>query len=46
MIPLVILARNKTLMGEFVNRNITTLLSLVFVAIILVFNSYLLLNVK
>jgi manganese transport protein len=46
MIPLVILARNKTLMGEFVNRNITTLLSLVFVAIILVFNSYLLLNIR
>jgi manganese transport protein len=46
MIPLVILSRNKALMGEFVNRNITTLLSLVFVGIILVFNSYLLLNVK
>jgi manganese transport protein len=46
MIPLVILARNKTLMGEFVNRNITTVLSLVFAAIILSFNSYLLLNVK
>jgi manganese transport protein len=46
MIPLVIISRNKTLMGEFVNRNITTLLSLVFVAIILSFNSYLLLNVK
>src|ERR687888_2090389 len=46
MIPLVIISRNKTLMGEFVNRNTTTLLSLVFVAIILSFNSYLLLNVK
>lgn len=46
MIPLVILARNKTLMGEFVNRNITTLLSMVFVGIILMFNSYLLLNLK
>src|ERR687885_679775 len=46
MIPLVILAKNKTLMGEFVNRNITTLLSMVFVAIILMFNSYLLLNLK
>src|ERR687887_2126454 len=45
MIPLVIISRNKTLMGEFVNRNTTTLLSLVFVAIILSFNSYLLLNV-
>src|SRR5919199_2444226 len=46
MIPLVILAKNKTLMGEFVNRNITTLLSMVFVGIILMFNSYLLLNLK
>jgi manganese transport protein len=46
MIPLVILARNKTLMGEFVNRNITTLLSMVFVGIIVMFNSYLLLNLK
>jgi manganese transport protein len=46
MIPLVILARNKTLMGEFVNRNITTILSMVFVGIILMFNSYLLLNLK
>jgi manganese transport protein len=46
MIPLVILARNKTLMGEFVNRNITTVLSMVFVGIILMFNSYLLLNLK
>jgi manganese transport protein len=46
MIPLVILARNKTLMGEFVNRNITTLLSIVFVGIILMFNSYLLINLK
>ncbi|MBV9177195.1 MAG: Nramp family divalent metal transporter [Nitrososphaeraceae archaeon] len=41
MIPLVILTRNKGLMGEFVNRNITTIISLVFVAIILAFNSYL-----
>jgi manganese transport protein len=46
MIPLVILTRSKVLMGEFVNRNITTLLSLVFVGIILMFNSYLLLNIK
>jgi manganese transport protein len=46
MIPLVILARNKTLMGEFVNRNITTILSTVFVGIILMFNSYLLLNLR
>jgi manganese transport protein len=46
MIPLVIISRNKTLMGEFVNRNITTVLSIVFVLIILSFNSYLLLNLK
>ena len=46
MIPLVIISRNKTLMGEFVNRNITTALSMVFVTIILSFNSYLLLNIK
>jgi manganese transport protein len=46
MIPLVIISRNKTLMGEFVNRNITTVLSMVFVGIILMFNSYLLLNIR
>jgi manganese transport protein len=46
MIPLVLISRNKTLMGEFVNRNIITALSMVFVAIILSFNSYLLLNIK
>ena len=46
MIPLVIISRNKTLMGEFVNRNITTVLSIVFVVVILSFNSYLLLNLR
>jgi len=46
MIPLVIISRNKALMGEFVNRNITTVLSLIFVAIILSFNSYLLFNTR
>ena len=45
MIPLVIITRDKTLMGEFVNRKRTTLLAVIFVGIILVFNSYLLLNV-
>jgi manganese transport protein len=45
MIPLVIITRDKTLMGEFVNRKLTTLLAIVFVGIILVFNSYLLLSV-
>jgi manganese transport protein len=46
MIPLVILTRNKRLMGEFVNRNITTSLAMVFVGTILMFNSYLLLNIR
>jgi manganese transport protein len=46
MIPLVILSRNKTLMGEFVNRKITTIIAVVFVGIILMFNSYLLVNIR
>ena len=41
MIPLVLLTRNKAVMGEFGNRNITTIISIVFVALILGFNSYL-----
>jgi manganese transport protein len=41
MVPLVLLTRNKGVMGEFVNRNITTIISIVFVGIILAFNSYL-----
>lgn len=41
MIPLVLLSRNKKLMGEFVNRKITTAASFIFVGIILAFNSYL-----
>jgi manganese transport protein len=41
MIPLVMLARNKELMGEFVNRSITTIIAVIFVGIILAFNSYL-----
>ena len=41
VIPLVLLTRNKEVMGEFVNRNITTIISIVFVGIILAFNSYL-----
>jgi manganese transport protein len=44
MIPLVIATRNRKLMGEFVNKRITTLLAIIFVCIILVFNSYLLLS--
>jgi manganese transport protein len=46
MIPLVILTRNKPLMGEFVNRNVTSFLAIVFVGIILMFNSYLLVNIR
>jgi manganese transport protein len=41
MIPLVLLTRNKGVMGEFVNRKTTTLAAFVFVGIILAFNSYL-----
>jgi manganese transport protein len=46
MIPLVILSADKTLMNEFVNRRITTVVSIGFVGIILVFNSYLLIRIK
>jgi manganese transport protein len=46
MIPLVILTRNRVLMGEFVNRNITTIIAITFVGIILAFNSYFILNIK
>lgn len=44
MIPLVMLCRDKNVMGEFVNRRITTVLAFGFVAIILAFNSYLLIS--
>ena len=44
MIPLVLLTRNKNLMGEFVNRRITNIIAFAFVGIILGFNSYLLLT--
>src|SRR5919206_5035877 len=42
MIPLVIISRNKSLMGEFVNKKITTIFAFGIVAVILVFNAYLL----
>lgn len=45
MIPLVLITRDKRLMGEFVNKKLTTLLAIIFVGIILVFNSYLLFSV-
>jgi len=38
VIPVVMLTMNKKLMGEFVNRKITTIIACVFVGIILVFN--------
>lgn len=44
MIPLVLLTRNKRVMGEFVNRKTTTLAAFVFVGVILAFNSYLMLS--
>jgi len=44
IIPLVILTRSKKLMGEFVNRKITTIVASIFVGIIVGFNSYMLLS--
>ena len=41
VIPLVLISKNKSLMGEFVNKKSTTILSIIFVAIILTLNSYL-----
>jgi len=38
VIPVVILTMDKKLMGEFVNRKITTIIACVFVGIILIFN--------
>ncbi|MHB8546009.1 MAG: Nramp family divalent metal transporter [Nitrosotalea sp.] len=44
VIPVVILTMNKKLMGEFVNRKITTIVACLFVGIILVFNMLSLIN--
>lgn len=44
MIPLVMLCRDKKLMGEFVNKRMTTMLAIGFVAVILAFNTYLLIS--
>ncbi len=44
MIPLILLSRDRKIMGEFVNKRITTLLATIFAAIIIAFNSYLLLS--
>lgn len=40
VIPVVILTMNKKLMGEFVNRKITTVIACVFVSIVLAFNIF------
>ena len=45
MIPLVIYTRNKGLMGEFVNRRITTIASLLSAALIIALNIYLITTV-
>ena len=42
LIPLLIFTRNKKLMGQFVNKRITTIVATIFVAIIVVFNALLL----
>ncbi|MGB9003504.1 MAG: Nramp family divalent metal transporter [Nitrosotalea sp.] len=44
MIPLVLLSRNKKLMGEFVNRKITNIVAYAVVGLILGFNSYLIIT--
>lgn len=44
VIPVVILTMNKKLMGEFVNRKITTIVACLFVGIVLVFNMLSLIN--
>lgn len=45
MIPLALLSKNKGVMGDFVNRRITTVISFAVVAVILGFNSYLIATV-
>ncbi len=44
MIPLLLLTKNRQLMGVFVNRKITTAISTAFVCVIIAFNGYLLIN--
>ena len=45
IIPLIILTRSKALMGEFVNRKITTIIASAFTGIVAIFNAYLLLTI-
>jgi Mn2+/Fe2+ NRAMP family transporter len=40
----VILTQNKKLMGEFVNKRVTTLIAIASVGIILAFNTYLIVS--
>jgi manganese transport protein len=42
LIPLLIFTKNKSLMGEFANKRLTTILAAIFVGIIIVFNGLLL----
>ncbi|MGN6823463.1 MAG: Nramp family divalent metal transporter [Candidatus Nitrosocosmicus sp.] len=44
VIPLVLISKNRLIMGEFVNKKSTTFLSIVFVIFILILNSYLIIN--
>jgi len=44
LIPLVIITKNKVIMGEFVNRRITTIMAIAFVGVILAFNMYLIIH--
>jgi manganese transport protein len=46
IIPLVILTRNKKIMGDFVNRKITTAIAVLFTGIIIGLNVYLLFSVQ
>ena len=46
MIPLLLLTRNKQIMGQFVNRKITTFIASLFVGVIVLFNIYLLTMLK
>jgi manganese transport protein len=42
MIPLLILTRNRQIMGQFVNRKITSVIASIFIAVIVALNVYLL----
>jgi manganese transport protein len=44
VIPLVLVSKDKSLMGEFVNKKITTMVSVIFVIIIITLNSFLIMS--